>query len=160
MDFQRRPRMVQKSTFQNIDIFFKSELDTLNNILSQLISIAFDMQQNILKQKWNKVFELAESQKEVNCFFDEAIKDIKTNFQNNKNKNNEITKIKDELINKIARYKELEFINAKLLDDSLYTAKQKINKIFKAEEKRTYSKNIKKESNLWSNSPIILDSFV
>ncbi len=58
-------------------------------------------------------------------------------------------------------YKEIENTNLRLLNDSFFFAKQKVEKIFnKKLNGETYNKEMKMVKDLWDNSPIILDRLI
>lgn len=142
---------------------YESILKTFNNIFDNLISISKEMQKSILTQKWENVTKLANAQEEINMHFNKALlllehNNIKLSELTNNEKESEMVSNKFKLRNKISTYKELENMNAKLLGDSLFVAEQKVEKYFnKKIETKTYSKEIKKESDLWKDKPVMLN---
>ena len=139
---------------------YKSNLTTLINIFKELSIISTKIQRNILKQNWQNLYKLAAKQEQLNLYFYKTISNLDTNDNNSFKRDTEIINLKNILKEKIKEYKETENINAKLLRDSLFIAKQKVEKFYNLNsEKETYSKEMKKDTNLWNNKPVMLDSF-
>lgn len=146
-------------TISKNQIIYKSILNTLLNLLKELKIISLKMQKHIVKQEWIKVYELSEEQDNLNKNFDKSIVNLNKNqnFENDM----EIKSLKNDLKKQIKDYKEIEFINSKLLKDALFTAKQKVKYYFKNNnELDTYKKDMKKNSNIWNNNPVMLDKLI
>ncbi len=140
-------------------IIYKSILNTLLYLLKDLKIISLKMQKYIVKQEWIKVYELSEEQDDLNKSFDKSIMSFNKNYSIDNDI--EIKSLKNDLKNQIKDYKEIEFINSKLLKDALFAAKQKVKYYFKNNnEIDTYKKDMKKESNIWNNNPVMLDKFI
>lgn len=140
-------------------IIYKSNLETVLNILKELIFISLNIQKGIVTQNWLKVYELSEDQKQLNISFEESI--LKIDDKSIKNNEKEIINLKNILKTRIKEYKRIEFINSRLLKDALYAAKQKVKYFFNNKEIKTYKKDMKKDNNIWNtNNPVILDKFV
>lgn len=145
--------------FTKDQIIYKSILNTLLVLLKDLKIISLKMQKYIVKQEWIKVYELSEEQDNLNKSFDKSIEYFNKNLKIENDM--EIKILKNDLKNQIKGYKEIEFINSKLLKDALFAAKQKVKYYFKNHnEIDTYKKDMKKESNIWNNNPVMLDKFI
>jgi predicted chitinase len=58
-------------------------------------------------------------------------------------------------------YKEIEALNFKMLKDNLFVTKQKLEKIFNQKPiKDTYTKELKKEEDIWNNTPVVFDRLI
>ena len=140
-------------------IIYKSNLETVLNILKELIVISLNMQKYIVTQDWLKVYELSEDQEKLNKSFDESIMNL--NKRNIKEDKKEIIDMKNVLKTRVREYKRIEFINSKLLKDALYAAKQKVKYFFNNSNSETYKKDMKKDDNIWNTyNPVILNKLV
>jgi hypothetical protein len=158
----RRPRMAGATTNQVLlknNVIYKSNLETILNILKELIVISVNMQKYIVTQDWLKVYELSEDQEKLNKSFDDSIQ--KLNKRETKEDKKEIIDLKSTLKTRIKEYKRIEFINSRLLKDALFAAKQKVKYFFNNDKSQTYKKDMKKDNNIWDvNNPVILDKLV
>ena len=146
---------------ENSDMKHLSNLKTLVNIFEKLRIIAKNKQKTILEQKWEELYSISEEQKEANLYFDKTMKFLEIDNSQDKNNGNESEKIKKEIKDIMMNYKEIENTNLRLLNDSFFFAKQKVEKIFnKKLNNDTYNKDLKMVKDLWDNSPIILDRFI
>ncbi len=140
-------------------VIYKSNLETVLNILKDLIIISLNMQKYIVTQDWLKVYELTEDQEKLNKSFDASI--MKLNERNIKEEKKEITDLKNVLKTRIREYKRIEFINSRLLKDVLYVAKQKVKHYFNNDpQAETYKKDMKLDNNIWTDNPVLLDKIV
>ncbi len=143
-----------------------STLKTLTNIFDELLIIADEKKENIILQNWDKIYELANKQEDINQHFDLSMLHENQNYTNLDKKdipkkNLEILDLQIKLRDKIREYNEKEELNTKLLNDVLFIAKQKVEKFFNSYiKKATYSRKTINESNLWNDNPIMLDKFV
>ena len=146
---------------ENFQLKYLSNLKTLLNIFVKLRLIAKNKQKIILEQKWEELYSISEEQKEANLYFDKTMKFLEIDNSQDKNNGNESEKIKKEIKDIMMNYKEIENTNLRLLNDSFFFAKQKVEKIFnKKLNNDTYNKDLKMVKDLWDNSPIILDRFI
>lgn len=146
---------------ENSSLKYLSNLKALLNIFEKLQVIAKNKQKIILEQNWNELYSISEEQKEINCYFDNTMKYLEMETADIKSTDIEIKKIKKEIKEKIMSYKEIENTNLRLLNDSFFFAKQKVEKIFnKKLNGETYNKEMKMVKDLWDNSPIILDRLI
>ena len=140
-------------------VIYKSNLETVLNILKDLIVISLNMQKYIVTHDWLKVYELTEDQEKLNKSFDASIMKLKES--NIKEDKKEITDLKNVLKTRIREYKRIEFINSRLLKDVLYVAKQKAKYYFNNNpQAETYKKDMKLDNNIWTNNPVLLDKIV
>jgi hypothetical protein len=142
---------------------YTSVLKTLNNIFEELLKIAKDMQKSILSQNWDRIYDLSRKQEELNLYFNNSLITMEHNdpkkYSNDLTKDEqiEISLLRSRLKTKISKYKDIELINAKLLNDNLFVAKHKVDNIFNTGNKKdTYNKEMKKESELWEDKPVML----
>ncbi|OHD25868.1 MAG: hypothetical protein A2Y34_15315 [Spirochaetes bacterium GWC1_27_15] len=139
---------------------YKTNLKIILNIFEKLKIIAEDKQKNILSQKWDEVYIISEEHQKINQDFDKIMKDFgdfKTSVAIN---DTEIKNLKSQLKERVMEYKEMENLNIKLLNDALFFAKQKVEKIFNKKGKDTYTKDLKKTTALWEDTAIIFDKFI
>ncbi len=141
---------------------YLSSIKALLNIFEKLDILAESKQKSILEQKWDELYSITEEQKEVNNYFDSTMKFFRIEESGMASSNSEIKKIKDQIKKRIMSYKEKENTNLKLLKDSFFFAKQKVEKIFnkKINCNDTYNKDLKMVKDLWDNSPIIFDRLI
>ena len=152
-------QMAANQTLLKNIIIYKSNLETVLNILKELIVISLNMQNYIVTQDWLKVYELSEDQEQLNKSFEESIMKLKK--KNIKEDKKEIIDLKNVLKTRVREYKRIEFINSKLLKDALFAAKQKVKYFFNNPKAETYKKDMKKDNNIWNtDNPVILDKFV
>jgi hypothetical protein len=136
------------------EVVVKSTLSTLLNLINNYKEVAATMQNSIMEQDWQKVYTLAYEQNELNAVLTNIINNI-NRIENTENE--EIIKLKNSIKTEIKRFKEIQNINTKLIHDNLYAAKLKAKKVFKSSENDNYNKNLKIETNLWKNKPLILN---
>jgi len=146
---------------ENSNPKYISNLKTLLNIFEKLQIIAKNKQKTILEQKWDELYSISEEQKSVNSYFDTTMKYLDMEKSNLKINDSEVNKIKKEIKEKMMSYKEIENTNLRLLNDSFFFAKQKVEKVFnKKLNNETYNRDLKTVKDLWDNSPIIFDRFI
>lgn len=146
---------------ENSDLRYISNLKTLLCIFEKLKAIAENKQKTILEQKWDELYSISEEQKEINSYFDKTMKFLELDKEMLESNNKEIAKVKNEIKNIMMNYKEIENTNLRLMNDSFYFAKQKVEKIFnKKLNNETYNKELKMVKDLWDKTPIILDRFI
>ncbi len=143
-------------------IQLKSILLSLLCIFEKLIEITNEKQKFILNQDWNNVFLLANEQREVVNFLNQKDKELRefSNFLKRVDDKN-INEMKQKLKEYVKEYKNKENLNAQLLSDHLFTAKQKLEKLFNIKVKNdTYTRDMKKVNDMWDNSSIVLNKIV
>jgi len=137
----------------------KSNIDTLINIFSQLSKNAEHMQKSIINQQWENLYSLAKEQEDANKYLNTFIKDMNDNtIKELLNMDNESNKFRKKLKKIIEKYRETETLNSKLLKDSFFAAKQKVENYFNQKDSDTYTS--KKEQELWPDNPILLDQLI
>ena len=137
----------------NENIRNQSNITTLINIINKYLDLAYIKQKIILDQDFTKLNKISIEQKEISIIFDNAIKEVSNNKINNPDKE----KIK-KLLNE---YRDIEKINTKMLNDSLFAAKHKAEKLFNLTNfNDTYKMNEKKVSKLWNDAPFVLNEFI
>ena len=138
---------------------YKSIIESLNQILYQLKQSSLEKQNVILKQDWTRLRALSEEQDELLSFLD--VKQKKLSLYDDQRNNGSLKDIHLTIKKSIDDYREIEADNIRMLNDTLFVAKQKVEKIFRKQSgQKTYSKDLKKESNLWNNNPAVLDKFI
>ena len=151
---------INLSVDQSIQL--KSILVSLLCIFEKLIEITKEKQKSILNQDWNNVFLLANEQAEVVDFFNKKDRELKefSSFLK-KIDDKDINNLKQKLKEYVKNYKETENLNSQLLNDHLFTAKQKLEKLFNIKVKNnTYTRDKKKSNELWDNNSVVLNKIV
>lgn len=151
---------INLSIEQSIQV--KSILVSLLCIFEKLIEITREKQTFILNQDWNNVFMLSNEQSDVINFLnkkDNELKQFSSFLKNIEDK--EINNLKQKLKEYVKEYKEIESLNVQLLNDHLFTAKQKLENLFNIKSKNdTYTREMKKVSDLWDNNSVVLNKIV
>jgi hypothetical protein len=153
--------MVPDISTKNLKI--KSVLKTLLNIFNELKIISIEKKKNIMEQNWELLYMNSGEHQKINQHFDELMKSISQNsdFKAEISVDPELRELKKQIRQKLMEYKEIESLNFKMLKDNLFVTKQKLEKIFNQKPiKDTYTKELKKEEEIWNNSPVIFNRLI
>jgi hypothetical protein len=141
------------------NITYQSTLDTISNILEQLKEKSQVKQKIIIDQQWDRLIEITNEQNE-----------LLTNLENNQAELDKVISVyfkdsqkqsKHLFAENINQYQEIERINARMLNDHLFVAQEKVKNLFRRRcEQKTYRPDMKKESNLFQNNPAIFDKVI
>jgi hypothetical protein len=136
------------------EVVVKSTLSSLLNLINNYNEVAEEMQNSIKNQEWQKVYSLAYEQNTLNT----ALTGIINNIDKvETSENEEITTLKNSIKTEIKKFKEIQAVNSRLIQDNLYAAKLKTKKVFKNSESESYDKDLKINGNFWKNKPLILN---
>ena len=139
-----------------------NQINNLKNVITifeKLNSIANEKREKILSSDWDCVHKISVEHQAVNEEFDKLMKKIE--LKNTKTDNNEVENLKQKIKTIIMDYKETETLNLKLLNDNMFTAKQKLEKIYNVlPADLTYSKNLKKKNELWDGRPLVFNGLI
>lgn len=143
-------------------IQLKSILVSLLCIFEKLIELTKEKQKSILNMDWNNVFLIANEQAEIVNFLNKKDKELKEFYSVLKKiEDKDIVSIKQKLKEYVEQYKQMENTNSQLLSDHLFTAKQKLEKLFNIKiNNDTYTRDMKKINNIWENSAVVLNKVI
>jgi len=112
--------------------------------------------------EWNNVFYLANEQAEIVEFLNKKDNELKEFYGVLKKiEDKDIINLKKKLKEMVEEYKQMEYTNSQLLNDHLFTAKQKLEKLFNIKGNNdTYTREMKKTSNIWENSSVVLNKVI
>ncbi len=143
-----------------------SVLDTFQNVIDKFVQISLDKQTMILESRWDRLNQLTDTQNELKSHLDNTegnlLKLLSYIEKSNLAKDERIINKKKRIRTAIEEYKENEKINIKMLDDYMYATKLKIETIYSKNTKKneTYSKELRKNCDLFNRDPLIFDKLI
>ena len=137
-------------------------LESLLDVVEKLTLISNEKREAIINHDYSYLYELSLEQEKISKLFESYLSSF-NNFikENPKSDNNEIIKLKHLLKNNLIKYREIEGIVMKLLNDSLFFIRLKVEKLMPDEMKnKQYSKEKKESNSLRKDMPISVDRFI
>ncbi len=162
-------KKTQFSTQLSYDDYHARQIILLNSILNVLkrsYEIVTHKQSLILEARWDELYEISKTQQEVGVAFNGILQELNAFEQANvaykERVDANVSSLKHMIKSLIMNYKEIESINIKLLNDNMYVARQKVEKVFNLKpEKPSYDRELKDQNKkIWSYGPVVLDRFV
>lgn len=135
-----------------------SMIDTYHNVICDLIDISEKKQQFITNLQWDMLSISSEQEVYAKYTLDELEKNI-----DNLSKELDIKKLisdknKIKIRESLDKYREIESINVKLLNNSIEVAKKRVSDLLSDKGiDNTYTKELTREINLWENRSVLVD---
>ncbi|MCG8571544.1 MAG: hypothetical protein MJB14_15520 [Spirochaetes bacterium] len=138
---------------------YQSTMESISNVLAQMKAKSKEKQKIILNQDWQQLKILTEEQNQLLAYLenlqskmgnmiDDYCRDSRKDFRYI-------------LKTDIEEYQEVEKSNIKMLNDQLFVAQEKVNHLFKnTAHKKTYNREMKKETNLFDRDSGVLDKVI
>lgn len=115
---------------KNVLIDIYSSYDSLIMLFEKMCELSEQKKQSIIENDWGLLQSVVLSQNEIKQCLDDIEKRLSSLPLQKYTKDSGIEGKKSIIRDVIAKYKEIELLNVRLLKDSLYTAKLKATKIF------------------------------
>ncbi len=137
-------------------------LESLLDIVEKLTLISNEKREAIINHNYSYLYELSSEQDKISKLFESNLTSFNSSIKKSPTSDNgEIIKLKHSLKTNLIKYRENEGIVMKLLNDSLFFMRLKVEKLMPDEVKnKQYSKEKSNNGSLRKDVPISVDRFI